>query len=123
MKKSILISVVVIMFVSCENHRNKLIKSDTAQYGIIMRYASDINQFFPKAHYVVRQISRLSADSSSIETAKDTMIVSVYDAKDTSRYPDKRPIYDSSRKTYKFDSAWQAIPAYDTRMHKLTIIN
>lgn len=123
MKKLILFSVVVIMLASCGNHRNKLIKSDTARHGIIMRNDPDIKQFFPKAHYIIRQISRMNKDSSSIEIDKDTLIVSVYDAKDTSRYPDKRPIYDSIRKVYKFDSAWQTIPSYDTRMPKLTIIN
>jgi hypothetical protein len=123
MKKSILFAVVTIMFVSCGNHRTKIIKSDTARYGIIMRNNPDIKQFFPRARYMVRQISRLSKDSSSLETTKDTLIVSVYDAKDTARYPDHRPIYDSARKAYKFDSAWQEIPSYDTRIPKLTIIN
>lgn len=120
--KSIGIIFAVVLFASCHNsHKERIIKSDTVRNVMVEKPDSTL-MFFKKAILVVREYRGLPADSTSsqVEWIRDTVLSQAFVAKDTLRNALRKPIYDSATKSYKMDSGWQNIPAYNPKTVRFT---
>lgn len=84
-------------------HRERIIRTDTV-YGLTVKGQQGPDQYFAKAILAQIETRKLPKDSSSekLEWGLDSIIVQVY-----------APVFDTAKKEYTKDSAWQPIHVYD----------
>lgn len=117
MKKSGFYLSVLFLLTSCQSptHRERIIRTDTV-YGL-----TGLDQFgnlvlYNKAIVAVIERRSLPTDStsSSVEWKTDTVCIQAYTA-DSLRDANGKPVFDSVRNKYKFDTAWRPFRQYDPK--------
>jgi len=128
MKKVALFALLALVIVSCntKKHRERVISSDST-HAVFVRPIEHPGQemYFRKGEITIMEVRKAPTDPTEIEMvwSYDTVLTSAYLPVDTARDAHKKPIYDSAKKAYKIDSAWQKFNPYDKSKVKVTILN